>query len=90
MERYALLTGTYNLLMGGIKDFKRSYPTEKEAFKEVQRIAKNDPFTQWAQIVDKKTDTAKIYRIADKKIIEDKSEDCCHSEPKRKVEPQYA
>ncbi|WP_444931540.1 hypothetical protein ACJJIF_07120 [Microbulbifer sp. SSSA002] len=81
MERYALFTGTYNLLMGGIKDFKRSYATEEEAYQEVERIAQQELFTHWAQIFDKKTDTAKIYRIDDKKITEDKSQDCPHPEP---------
>ncbi|WP_192879384.1 hypothetical protein [Microbulbifer sp. A4B17] len=90
MERYALLTGTYNLLMGGIKDFKRSYTTEEEAFKEVQRIAQNDLFTHWAQIFDKKNDKAKIYRIVDKKVIEEKPKDCPNSEPESKAKPQYA
>ncbi|BBM00475.1 hypothetical protein [Microbulbifer sp. GL-2] len=79
MDRYALFTGTYNLMMGGIKDFKRSYATVEKAYEEVERIAKNDPFTKWAQIFDKKTDTAKIYRIKDKKITEDKPTDCPHS-----------
>ncbi|WP_444914667.1 hypothetical protein [Microbulbifer sp. TRSA007] len=81
MKRFALFTGTYNLMMGGIKDFKRSYATEEEAYQEVERIAQTDPFTHWAQIFDKKTDTAKIYRIDDKKITEDKSSDCPHPEP---------
>ncbi|WP_444897761.1 hypothetical protein [Microbulbifer sp. SSSA005] len=90
MERYALLTGTYNLLMGGIKDFKRSYATEEEALEEIQRIAQNDLFTHWAQIFDKKTDKAKIYRIVDKKIIEEKPKDCPHPESKPQAEPQYA
>ncbi|MCO1336639.1 hypothetical protein MO867_20140 [Microbulbifer sp. OS29] len=80
-KRYALFTGAYNLMMGGIKDLKRSYATEKEAYKEVEHIAKTDPFTHWAQIFDKKTDTAKVYRIKDKKITEDKPQDCPHPEP---------
>ncbi|WP_444939451.1 hypothetical protein [Microbulbifer sp. JMSA002] len=90
MKRYALLTGSYNLLMGGIKDFKHPYATEEEAFEEVHRIAQNDPFTDWAQIFDKKTDKAKIYRIVDKKVIEEKPKDCPNSESKPQVEPQYA
>ncbi|WP_444893463.1 hypothetical protein ACJJIE_02700 [Microbulbifer sp. TRSA001] len=85
-----MLTGTYNLSMGGIKDFKRSYATEEKAFEEVQRIAQNDLFTHWAQIFDKKTDKAKIYRIVDKKIIEEKPKDCPHSASKPETEPQYA
>ncbi|WP_444893412.1 hypothetical protein ACJJIE_02435 [Microbulbifer sp. TRSA001] len=88
MKRYALFTGTYDLMMGGTEDFKRSYATEKEAYKEVEHIAQKDPFTKWAQIFDKKTDTAKIYLIKDKKITEDKSSDCPHS--KETEAPQVA
>ncbi|MCO1336207.1 hypothetical protein MO867_17900 [Microbulbifer sp. OS29] len=88
MKRFALFTGAYNLLMGGIKDFKRSYATEEGAYQEVERIAQTGPFTHWAQIFDKKTDTAKIYRIKDKKITEDKPTDCPHS--KATEAPQVA
>ncbi|WP_444893471.1 hypothetical protein ACJJIE_02755 [Microbulbifer sp. TRSA001] len=73
MERYALLTGTYNLLMGGIKDFKRSFHNEEDAYKEIEQIANTDPFTQWAQIFDKKTDKVRIFSIIDKKVIERKT-----------------
>lgn len=76
MERYALFTGTYNLLMGGIKDFKRSFHNEEDAYKEIEQIAKTDPFTHWAQIFDKRTDKARIFNIVDKNVIESKINDC--------------
>ncbi|WP_444941376.1 hypothetical protein ACJJI3_02395 [Microbulbifer sp. ZKSA004] len=73
MERYALFTGTFNLLMGGIKDFKRSFHNEEDAYKEIGQIANIDPFTNWAQIFDKKTDKARVFHIVDKKVIESKA-----------------
>ncbi|WP_445363930.1 hypothetical protein ACJJIQ_05250 [Microbulbifer sp. ANSA003] len=75
MERYALFTGTYNLLMGGIKDFKRSFHNEEDAYKEIEQIAKTDPFTDWAQIFDKRTDKARIFNIIDENVIENKIND---------------
>ncbi|WHI46625.1 hypothetical protein ACJJIW_20110 [Microbulbifer sp. JMSA004] len=82
MERYALLTGTYNLLMGGIKDFKRSFHNEEDAYKEIEQIANTDPFTRWAQIFDKRTDKARTFNIVDKKVIECKTNSC----PKQSAE----
>ncbi|WP_444933561.1 hypothetical protein [Microbulbifer sp. JTAC008] len=75
MERYALFTGTYNLLMGGIKDFKRSFHNEEDAYKEIEQIAKTDQFTHWAQIFDKRTDKARIFNIIDGNVIESEIND---------------
>jgi len=61
MKRYALFCGAYNLMMGGIKDFKQSFHTEEEAIQEAENIAENDPFVQWVQIFDKKLEAAKTY-----------------------------
>ncbi|WP_445361560.1 hypothetical protein ACJJIL_07345 [Microbulbifer sp. EKSA005] len=82
MGRYALFTGTYNLLMGGIKDFKRSFNNEEDAYKEIAQTAKINPFIHWAQIFDKKTDKTKVFHIVDKKVIERKSNGC----PKQSAE----
>ncbi|WP_299582009.1 hypothetical protein [uncultured Microbulbifer sp.] len=76
MKRYALFSGAYNLMMGGVIDFKQSYHTEKEAFEVATQIAKNDIFTSWVQIFDKKTDTAKIYSVVDGKLKERKDKTC--------------
>ncbi|WP_444914156.1 hypothetical protein [Microbulbifer sp. TRSA007] len=82
MERYALFTGTYNLLMGGIKDFKRSFHDKEDAYTEIEQIAQIDPFIHWAQIFDKKTDKARVFHIVDKKVIESKAGGC----PKQSAE----
>ncbi|WP_226649015.1 hypothetical protein [Microbulbifer variabilis] len=72
MKRYALFSGAYNLMMGGVKDLRQSYHTEKKAFEVATQIAKSDIFTSWVQIFDKKTDTAKIYSVVDGKLKERK------------------
>ncbi|AWF81881.1 hypothetical protein BTJ40_14185 [Microbulbifer sp. A4B17] len=76
MERFAIFSGTYNLLMGGVKDFKQSFYTQEEALKEAKRIAKRELFIHWVQIFDKKTDKAKIYRIVGKELVEDSTNPC--------------
>ncbi|WP_444904193.1 hypothetical protein ACJJIU_03520 [Microbulbifer sp. CnH-101-E] len=76
MKPYALFYGTYTLEMGGVIDFKQSYHTEKEAFEEATQIAKNDIFTRWVQIFDKKTDTVKIFSVVDGKLKERKDKTC--------------
>ncbi|GAA5445806.1 hypothetical protein Misp06_04011 [Microbulbifer sp. NBRC 101763] len=78
MKRYALFCGAYNLMMGGIKDFKQSFHTEEEAQEAAKQVAKNEIFTHWAQIFDKKTDTAKVYSVINGKLKrrEDKEKNC--------------
>ncbi|WP_444917618.1 hypothetical protein [Microbulbifer sp. JMSA003] len=72
MKRYALLTGTYNLLMGGIRDLKYSFHNEEDAYKAIEQIAMTDPFTHWAQIFDKKTDKVRVFNIINREVIENK------------------
>ncbi|MDP5210957.1 hypothetical protein [Microbulbifer sp. 2205BS26-8] len=69
MNRYALFCGTYNLLMGGVKDFLESLETKEEAKEKAEQIAK-DPFVDWVQIFDKKTDATTIYKVIDGKLVE--------------------
>ncbi|WP_299942171.1 hypothetical protein [uncultured Microbulbifer sp.] len=72
MKRYAFFCGTYNLMMGGIKDFQESLETEEEAKEKAEKTAK-DPFVDWVQIFDKETDAATIYKIIDGKLVESKA-----------------
>ncbi|WKD51094.1 hypothetical protein [Microbulbifer spongiae] len=69
MKRYTFFCGAYNLMMGGIKDFRESFETEEEAKEKAEQIAK-DPFVDWVQIFDKKTDTATIYKVINGKLVE--------------------
>ncbi|WKD48976.1 hypothetical protein [Microbulbifer spongiae] len=73
MKRYALFCGAYNLQMGGIKNFQKSFETEEAAKEKTEQIAK-DPFVDWVQIFDKKTDAATIYKVIDGKLVECKAD----------------
>ncbi|MFA0812441.1 hypothetical protein [Microbulbifer epialgicus] len=65
MNRFAIFSGTYNLLMGGAKDFKESRPTKEAAIKGAQDIAKTETFVRWVQIFDKKTEELTTYSVVD-------------------------
>ncbi|WHI46559.1 hypothetical protein [Microbulbifer sp. VAAF005] len=72
MNRFAIFYGTYNLLMGGAKDFKESHPTEEAALKRAKEIAKTETFVNWVQIFDKATDKYIVYVIVDGELKEGK------------------
>ncbi|WP_299588952.1 hypothetical protein [uncultured Microbulbifer sp.] len=54
MKRYAAFSGTYNLMIGGAKDFQESVETLKEAKEKAAQIAKEECFKYLVQIFDKK------------------------------------
>ncbi|WP_444893603.1 hypothetical protein ACJJIE_03715 [Microbulbifer sp. TRSA001] len=70
MERFAIFCGTYNLLMGGAKDFRESVETLEAAHEVAKQIAKTEVFKQWVQIFDKKTDELTTYTIVDGELRE--------------------
>ncbi|WHI52955.1 hypothetical protein P3339_09395 [Microbulbifer sp. MLAF003] len=70
MNRYALFCGTYNLMMGGIKDFQESAETLEEAKEKAAQIAKEELFKYWVQIFDKETDQFTTYSIIDGQLKE--------------------
>ncbi|WP_444958249.1 hypothetical protein [Microbulbifer sp. ZKSA002] len=70
MKRFAIFCGTYNLLMGGAKDFRESVETLEAAHKVAKQIAKTEIFKQWVQIFDKKTDELTTYTIVDGELKE--------------------
>ncbi|BBM03959.1 hypothetical protein [Microbulbifer sp. GL-2] len=70
MNRYALFCGTYNLMMGGVKDFQESAETLEEAKKKAAQIAKEELFKYWVQIFDKQTDQFTTYSIVDGQLKE--------------------
>ncbi|BBM00420.1 MULTISPECIES: hypothetical protein [Microbulbifer] len=70
MKRYALFCGSYNLLMGGAKDFRQSAETLKEAKEKAEQIAKEKRFKYWVQIFDKETDTFTSYSIVNGELKE--------------------
>lgn len=71
MNRFAIFCGTYNLLMGGAKDFKESHPTKEAALKRAKEIAKTETFVRWVQIFDKATDKYTVYVIVDGELKEE-------------------
>ncbi|WP_020413156.1 hypothetical protein [Microbulbifer variabilis] len=86
MKRFALFSGGYDLMMGGVKHLKKSFHTEAEAKQEAEEIAKSDPFAYWVQILDKKTDAAKIFSIVKGKLKRRKDkEGNCELEAKAAV-----
>ncbi|WP_444901317.1 hypothetical protein ACJJIG_17710 [Microbulbifer sp. SSSA007] len=70
MNRYALFCGTYNLMMGGVKDFQESAETLEEAKEKAAQIAKEELFKYWVQIFDKETDQFTTYSIIDGQLKE--------------------
>ncbi|WP_444884676.1 hypothetical protein [Microbulbifer sp. PSTR4-B] len=73
LNRFAVFSGTYNLMMGGAKDFKESLPTKQAAEEMAKEIARSEFFTSWVQIFDKVTDQITTYRIVDGEL---KQEEC--------------
>ncbi|WP_444902558.1 hypothetical protein ACJJIG_10640 [Microbulbifer sp. SSSA007] len=73
MDRFAIFYGSYNLQMGGAKDFKESHPNKEEARKRAEEIAKENFFASWVQIFDKVTDELTIYSVVDGEL---KERDC--------------
>ncbi|WP_445362067.1 hypothetical protein ACJJIQ_00105 (plasmid) [Microbulbifer sp. ANSA003] len=71
MNRFAMFYGTYNLLMGGAKDFKESHPTKEAALKRAKDIAKTEIFVRWVQVFDKVTDKLTTYRVVDGELQEE-------------------
>ncbi|QFT56619.1 hypothetical protein [Microbulbifer sp. THAF38] len=68
MNRFAVFSGSYNLQIGGVADFKESYPTKADAKKKAEEIARDNFFVSWIQIFDKVTDEFSTYSVVDRKL----------------------
>ncbi|WP_444922672.1 hypothetical protein ACJJH9_00175 (plasmid) [Microbulbifer sp. DLAB2-AF] len=73
LNRFAVFSGAYNLMMGGAKDFKESLSTKQTAEEMAKEIARDECFARWVQIFDKVTDQITTYRIVDGEL---KQEEC--------------
>ncbi|GAA5444865.1 hypothetical protein Misp06_03057 [Microbulbifer sp. NBRC 101763] len=74
MNRFAIFSDTYNLMMDGAKDFIESHPTKEAAQARVKEVASSEPFIYWLQVFDKATDTLTTYRVVNGEAREDRGE----------------